>query len=255
MSAMQLLIHIIDRTLTVTLDTYYNTSINQLKHLIHQKTNIPIKIQKLLYLNKPLINGKKTLKDYHIDNLSIITVYVSLSNTFNTNPSNNINFHTILPLINENPYNIFCCDLNKPLIQIIQQSKIMRLFPETLDCKISITTLDTYPNEIILNHNQIHLEPLHKIHHTIRAHDGVKVHIEYEDQYLFLIPKQYNTNTHETTINITRALLKDIAELIKTSKDHKLLKMATDFVLNLHETRASSDENNGNLHKTKCFLK
>ena len=240
MSTIQLLIDIIDKT--VTLDAYYDTSINQLKHLIHEKTNIPIDKQKLFYHNKPLINDNKTLKDYHIIDLSIITLHISLSNTSNPTPtrtpSNSINLHTILPLIktDENPYNIFRCDLKKPLIQIIQESKIMTSPPKILDCKISITTLDTDPNEIILNHNQIHLEPLHKIHHSIRPHDGVKVYIEYENKYLYLIPQQYtNKNIDEkTTYNITRALLKDIAELIKTTKDYNLLKMVTNFVVNLY---------------------
>ena len=256
MSAIQLLIYVMNKT--VKLDTYYDTTIDQLKHLIHEKTKIPMDKQKLLYLNKPLINGDKTLKDYHIVNLSIINLHISLSNTFNPNPSkssiasNNINLHTILRLIrmNEMPYNIFCCDLKKPLIQIIQESKIMSFCPEIFNCKISITTLDTDPNEIILNHNQIHLEPLHKIHHTIRAHDGVKVHIEYDNQYLYLIPKQYKTITHQTTRNVSRALLNDIAELIKTSRDYNLLKMATEFFVNLHVSEAPT----GNLHPTKCYL-
>ena len=217
-----------------------------------------------------MINGTKTLKDYHIGNLSMITVHISLSNTFGPNPtissiaSNNINLHTVLPLIkmNEDPYNIFRCDLKEPLSQIIQQSEVIGFCPETLSCKISITTLDTDPNEIILNRNQIHLEPLHKIHHSIRPYDGIKVQIEHPNRYLYLIPTPY-ANTHGTTINISRALLNDIAELIKTSRDYNLLKRVTYFLLNLdenpepeyaHEILDKYDASKCNLSKFCLFL-
>ena len=68
---------------------------------------------------------------------------------------------------------------------MIQDGKIIDItcFPpsEILNCNMSMTTLETDPCEIILNHDQIHLEPLHQTHDSIRPQTGIKICISYKN--------------------------------------------------------------------------
>ena len=139
---------------------------------------------------------------------------------------------TLLPLIHvdENPYNIFSCDWDKTLIQIIKETHIMNSLPPKLDCQVSIVTLDTYPDKVILNHDQIHTTPLRKIHHYIRPLDGIKIYIQYENRYLYLIPNQYPRKKDNEAKNKTQSILRQTAELIQTSHDPKALKIASSFI-------------------------
>ena len=189
---MQLFIEIANYGRTITLDANETDTTQQLKNSIQKQTNIPIDKQKLLFCGKPLLYENKTLNEYHITDFSIIYVNVSISNTsIPINTTSSTNYHSILPLIEETCHtkHIYECDINSTLMQIIQVTEAWQFPINEYQCQISMST-PNLNDELQLTYQQINIEPLYKIHPTIREGEAFRIICRYWSQSNHLICRQ-----------------------------------------------------------------
>ena len=236
---------------TITLDVNEDSTISDIKGLIYDQRNITIGMQKLMYQRKCLEDDHKTLKDYHINHFSQITLIICSWTQFVSSAiisaPNIKQLLSILPPIGHET-TIIQCDPLKSLVETFADNDILIL---TERDRTTITYFDETDQSIIVTRNQLFEKKLHSIHHSFRHGSINRLLIVDDGKYrtnlmpqksstIILMPK-YNAETKDITSNVIQIIAECHMRNIKYEEEQKQEQMLK-FIINMMQSYALTEK-------------